>query len=306
MFEHDRTRPLALMIMQQLLTNPNCEDDLVRMLALLNSSALMPITPKIELLRIKYSSLTDSLRLLGCFARSDKLTIVTLEDDKSTEAANDVLVQLYEIFTWKIEDRETFPDHSLPRSIAVVCYIVRLLYNMAFDSFDSRKQKQKNGVGSSLLIIPPVSNDLILVHPGAIMCMTELLLYIHHEDSRATLGMQIYLLEVLKSALRSERNQQVMCQEGLPALLVKIGAPIFLQEDHPLLPPFFYIFERLAAQCMEPNEIWNFLRLADPLCCADLDDNEDNGICSGGPVALSRVKTLVSMMTPRDLRLSWM
>lgn len=49
----------------------------------------------------------------------------------------------------------------------------------------------------------------------------------------------------------------------------------------------------------------DFLRIDSPLCCRDLDDAGENLLPGeGGPVRLSRVKTLVSMMTPRDYRLA--
>lgn len=44
-----------------------------------------------------------------------------------------------------------------------------------------------------------------------------------------------------------------------------------------------------------------FLRLGDPLCCISLDDIEPNKQ-RGGPVPLTRIKTLVSMTTPKDFR----
>lgn len=44
-----------------------------------------------------------------------------------------------------------------------------------------------------------------------------------------------------------------------------------------------------------------FLRLGDPLCCISLDDIEANKP-RGGPVPLTRIKTLVSMTTPKDFR----
>ena len=42
------------------------------------------------------------------------------------------------------------------------------------------------------------------------------------------------------------------------------------------------------------------MRLGDPLCCLPLDDYHHGR--AGGPVPLTRVKTIVSMTTPRDFR----
>ena len=41
--------------------------------------------------------------------------------------------------------------------------------------------------------------------------------------------------------------------------------------------------------------------MGDPLCCVSLDDIESK-ISRGGPVPLTRIKTLVSMTTPKDFR----
>lgn len=114
----------------------------------------------------------------------------------------------------------------------------------------------------------------------------------------------MYIGEILKSLVRSERNQQVMCEAGLAKDIFQIGSSLFLMENpHPLLMPFYYIVERLAVQSMRPKELRNFLRLDVPLCCRDFDDESGNNLpTEGGPVPLNRVKTLVSMVTPRDFR----
>jgi len=48
----------------------------------------------------------------------------------------------------------------------------------------------------------------------------------------------------------------------------------------------------------------DFLRLGEPLCCIPMDSIETRPPHRkpGGPVPLTRVKTLVSMTTPRDFR----
>lgn len=73
-------------------------------------------------------------------------------------------------------------------------------------------------------------------------------------------SLQLYVAEILKSLVRSERNQQVMCEAGLPRIIFKIASTLFIREDHPLLPPFYYILERLAAHSMQPKELREFLR----------------------------------------------
>ncbi|KAK2192065.1 hypothetical protein NP493_40g10007 [Ridgeia piscesae] len=119
-----------------------------------------------------------------------------------------------------------------------------------------------------------------------------------------------------------------MCDAGLPHELLMHCNAALADESHPLHPPLQYIFERLAAQSLTPKDLRNFLRLGAPLCCAS--ENEDTfdarhssdpsgptyafekpqvlsemkkGTANGGTVPLTRVKCLVSMTTPRDVRL---
>lgn len=110
--------------------------------------------------------------------------------------------------------------------------------------------------------------------------------------------MQLYVAEVIKSLVRSERNQQVMCDSGYVNHLLSIGSSPLQNEKHPLHSPLQYMLERLAAQAVEPIDLRNFLRLGNPLSCLPLGSTD----AGGGPVPLTRVKTLVSMTTPKDFR----
>jgi len=118
---------------------------------------------------------------------------------------------------------------------------------------------------------------------------------------QAALTLQLLTAEILKSLVRSERNQQVMCEAGLVGQLLSVGSIALEDETHSLHQPLQYMLERLAAQALEPLDLRVFLRLGDPLCCTPLDEYH-HGKGVGGPVPLTRVKTLVSMTTPRDFR----
>ena len=72
---------------------------------------------------------------------------------------------------------------------------------------------------------------------------------------KVSLTLQMYASEVLKSLVRSERNQQVMCEAGLPGQLLAIGQLALEDETHPLHPPLQYMLERLAAQTLEPRDL---------------------------------------------------
>lgn len=98
--------------------------------------------------------------------------------------------------------------------------------------------------------------------------------------------------------MRSERNQQVMCDSGFVGYLLAIGSTPLQNENHPLHNSLQYMLERLAAQALEPTDLRQLLRLGNPLSCLPLGSTD----VGGGPVPLTRIKTLVSMTTPKDFR----
>lgn len=210
---------------------------------------------------------------------------------------------------------------EFPLSLSFSCLIYRFLYDLALDNFDkpnlsgvlnitiTNQAKQENinklqkldprVAVSSLNLTQPLPEPLI-VHPGIVICMLQLLPSIEH-DTEVTKGscLQLYLAEVVKSLVRSERNQQIMCEAGLAGQLLKIGKTV-LEEKNLLHLPLQYILERLAAQALKPTELREFLRLGEPLQCQSLELGKVYKV--GGPVPLTRIKTLVSMTTPRDFR----
>lgn len=88
--------------------------------------------------------------------------------------------------------------------------------------------------------------------------------------------------------------------KGLAGHLLKIARKSLSEEGNALHEPIQYILERLAAQALQPTELREFLRLGMPLCCKSPDFV--NPYKPGGSVQLTRIKTLVSMTTPRDFR----
>lgn len=144
----------------------------------------------------------------------------------------------------------------------------------------------------------PPTPDPIIVHPGVVVAMLQLLPCIQDNDIKSALGLQQYVAEIIKSLVRSERNQQVMCESGFVGNLLSVGSVPLQNENHPLHFPIQYMLERLAAQALEPTDLRKFLRLGYPLSCLPLCSTEPGG----GPVPLTRIKTLVSMTTPKDFR----
>src|SRR5688572_25651517 len=69
-----------------------------------------------------------------------------------------------------------------------------------------------------------------------------------------SVDLQYQICEVIKSLVRTERNQQVMCEVGLPHELLARATITLADEQHTIHPPLQYIFERLAAQSLTPKD----------------------------------------------------
>lgn len=260
------------------------------------------------------TSLCDTLRLLGCFGTNTEL------GDQHCSVSPKAQQYFHSIFIGNPLQPEI--DHSYPTSMIFATLIYRFLYDISLDNFDKPNlsglanitpasatattpnqptiNKDPRSSVSSLNLTQPLPEPLI-VHPSVVICMLQLLPSVEHEtESEKALGLQMYLADVLKSLVRSERNQQIMCEAALAGQLLKIGRQALSEEKNVLHVSLQYMLERLAAQALQPTELREFLRLGHPLCCES--PNLIKHYKSGGPVPLTRIKTLVSMTTPRDFR----
>ncbi|XP_063969658.1 WD repeat and FYVE domain-containing protein 3-like isoform X2 [Lytechinus pictus] len=194
----------------------------------------------------------------------------------------------------------------------------------------------------------PMPTHPTIVHPGAVLSLMDLLPSIDSICSdKIILALQTHLGDVIQDLVKSERNQQIMCEAGLPQRLLQIGSVALSNEGHPLHMPLQHMLERLASQALEPKDLRDFLRLGKPLNCYPLEGNGDQdtseetsptksldsqmsttsispqtpstgnsnnhhqavtagsgATAQGHEVPLTRVKCLVSMTTPRDVRLA--
>lgn len=263
------------------------------------------------------TSLCDTLRLLGCFSPTK---IPCLSESDSEIPASTIQAAYNALFVGNVLEPE-FPK-EIPPPLSYACIVLRLIYDVALDAFDKpglstnilsvksptlcRQTSNEVNNGSSggkrsavnSLNLNPPTPDPIIVHPGVVVAVLQLLPSIQHQNEDMSLALQYFLAEVIKSLVRNERNQQVMCECGFVGQLLLIGSAALQNENHPLHCPLQYMLERLAAQALEPTDLRRFLRLGNPLCCLPLESNEPGG----GPVPLTRIKTLVSMTTPRDFR----
>lgn len=278
-------------------------------------------------------SLCDTLRLLGCFTGRGQLGEVVDDvdaadgEDADVDGAGDGLQSVYHtLFTGNVTQPEL--RSKLPVSLQFGCLIYRLLYDIALDNFDKPPNMAASSLNitssssvttstsssstpaassgdprsavSTLNLVQPLPEPLI-VHPGIVCCMLQLLPAVEHAGRpRAARRLQCYLAEVIKSLVRNERNQQIACEAGMAGQLLSQCRTALGDERNPLHAALQYVLERLAAQALQPTELREFLRLGGPLCCAS--PNLQRPYRSGGPVPLTRIKTLVSMTTPRDFR----
>jgi len=67
--------------------------------------------------------------------------------------------------------------------------------------------------------------------------------------------LQLYVCGLLKSLVRTERNQQIMCDACLPHELLSRATVTLESETHFLHRLMQYVFERLAAQSLTPKDL---------------------------------------------------
>ncbi|XP_022116141.2 WD repeat and FYVE domain-containing protein 3 isoform X3 [Pieris rapae] len=261
------------------------------------------------------TTLYETIRLLGCFTSDTEL----LND---TEAGDQELYEVFhEIFTSNILET-TFPE-NVPAEFIHASIVLRLLYDVALDCFDKPSffgllnvkspslTRQSSAINEAKpagrsapmnLSIGAPSNEAWVIHPGVVIVLAKLLPALprpaEHEDYARAL--RDYLAHVLKSLVRSERNQQVMCVGGLAGVVLRECGWALRNERHPLHAPALYVLERLAAHALKPSDLRDFLRMGNPLNCLAPESGQVSK--PGGPVPLTRIKTLVSMTTPRDYR----
>lgn len=225
-----------------------------------------------RLFQICQSSFCDTLRLLGCFTNQKKLTKsdknITMNFQNTWNA----------LFSGSVFE-PIFPVNE-PRVLGYACLLLRLMYDMSLDAFDKPNltgsgikspsyqqysteheksfelpgwEKRSNAISINLTLPVPES---IIVHPGVVIGMLHLLPSISDKtEFESSLSLQVYASEVIRSLVRSERNQQVMCDTGMSSELLSVGRVALEDETHPLHQPLQYIIERLAAQALEPKDL---------------------------------------------------
>lgn len=173
------------------------------------------------------TSLCNTLRLLGCFS-----TTTELSDENGYKFDESAKHYFHSLFMSNPLQPDF--DSMYPASLSFATLVYRFLYDITLDNFDkpnlsglasvttnssqlqnaSGSSKDPRSSVSSLNLTQPQPEPMI-VHPSVVICMLQLLPSVEHETAnRTALALQMYLADVLKSLVRNERNQQVMCDAG--------------------------------------------------------------------------------------------
>ncbi|XP_066304852.1 WD repeat and FYVE domain-containing protein 3-like isoform X4 [Branchiostoma lanceolatum] len=340
-----------------------------------------PANAKFFSTEVGYSSLAEAIRLLGCFSLNTELPrdyvdpstrrqLTPSERQPFSRSFNDEdelllavvpqrLLAAYGMFRhlylMAIDSYDSQAPPSRPTSPSVVAtspvhkrptrsappsplhrQVPTTPHRSQHSQYNLRTQSPQHGVYGR--------EQPNIVHAGAILAMVDLIPSISSEEhAQLALDLQLHIADIIQWLVKVERNQQVMCNSGLPCHLLKVCNIAFAKEEHLLHQPLQRTYERLASQALEPMDLREFLRLGSPLCCDPWDDkfnqvdqkeedsqslvSDNDSVCKangdlallsdprvikttpnllkagGDAVPLTRVKCLVSMTTPRDVRL---
>ncbi|XP_077585653.1 WD repeat- and FYVE domain-containing protein 4 isoform X2 [Stigmatopora nigra] len=110
--------------------------------------------------------------------------------------------------------------------------------------------------------------DHLIIHPGAIRVVVSLLPFIFTpEDIQLSVEIQLAVVNHILSAVKTERNRQIMCEGGLVSTLLTHCQSILLSPSDPLHITVTQILEKLSSQAITLSDFRKFLCLADPLMC---------------------------------------
>ncbi|EDV25542.1 uncharacterized protein TRIADDRAFT_23507 [Trichoplax adhaerens] len=278
---------------------------------------------------VSFDSLADTLQLLGCFNNN---TCLESYCNQPTDLSAETTDSSNEISHDKPAVSDSDKEISFPSLIAAE-RVITCVFSMALDLFD---WNEKLIISRSYNeVTQPPSNTPLLVNPGALCVIINLLPCVGKEDE--TLLLQKRITNRINRIIQVEYNQQTACDAGLINKLLTKCQEALSDDCHPL-HLLLQTFEHLAAQAIQPNELREFLRLGAPLHCYtwpvrnyedivnlqkspnetdedDLNNTEvittteadssgaiSNLSANHGSVSIKIVKSLVSMTTQRDIR----
>lgn len=127
---------------------------------------------------------------------------------------------------------------------------------------------KKSTIGS-LNLYPPAPEPVV-IHAAVVIVMIKLIpsVTIQVQDSSSSSSFpssanvksmenmcQLFCAELVKSLVRSEKNQQIMSQAGLAEEVLEVCSMALSDEHHFLHSPIHYAFERVATHCLSPKDL---------------------------------------------------
>ncbi|XP_045426593.1 WD repeat- and FYVE domain-containing protein 4 [Pipistrellus kuhlii] len=107
--------------------------------------------------------------------------------------------------------------------------------------------------------------DAVIMHPGALCIMVQLLprLY-HHDHAQLSREVQCSVASHIQGLVKSEKNRQVVCEAGMLRTLMASCRQALAAGSGALHCGLVRIFEKLASQAIEPHVLRQFLALGAP------------------------------------------
>eukprot|EP00795_Rhopilema_esculentum_P008037 gene8037-13951_t len=290
-------RPYALKIVQQLIVDGG-RDDLGTLLCLMH-------TTKKTSVKLKIDALNSMLKIFAMNGQTRTVfqevsgfvyvvaVLVSLEGSLADPAigvwANvdrslilELIWTIFQVLTAAMQDepsnRVIFMDEKRRYIKMIVFKCLTSMASSCFENWDVDDEADVQQRSSVSVRIPRI------VHPGAIGAGIELLPSLwEDEDDTDEAGetfseqpqtkkplprVLVNVISQLQQILGSDQNQQLLCDAGIPFLLLTKCRESFLDDDHPLNAAMTKLFERLTSQSMQPEVLRTFLRLGSPLCCS--------------------------------------
>jgi len=286
---------------------------------------------------VRWQSLCDAIKLLGCFNNETRLTMITTTSKFDYAAKHNY--EVFEQLFYSLDERNVLSG-DLPLELINACHVARCFHDIALDCIDRSlaNPTMKNSVASaensdesytannsplfrtgtfamptggrasSTFTFPLYADETLVVYPGAIVCFLQLIASIPRlQDEQYSNRLQYFLTLTLKNLLKSDRNLQIMATYGFSQHILYICQVALENENHHLHTSVEYIFERLAAFILPVRTLRQFLRMgvenivdptSMPIISRESFANSTNKIF----LPLNRIKCLVSMTTLRDIR----
>uniref|UniRef100_A0A3Q2Z7R3 Alfy-like armadillo-like repeat domain-containing protein n=1 Tax=Hippocampus comes TaxID=109280 RepID=A0A3Q2Z7R3_HIPCM len=166
---------------------------------------------------------------------------------------------------------------------------------------------------------PRFTCDHVILHPGAIRVIVTLLPFIFTpEDIQLSVEIQLAVANHIQSAVKSERNRQIMCEGGLLSTLLTHCHSMLLTPNDPLHLTVTRILEKLSSQAITPLKPDFFFFLPDLTTKADptigsssktlkrnfslLQSTNSSKCFAGSTIPAHQIISVVSMTSPRAFR----